>query len=110
MTQVLRWLHISDFHQGVSGQDQDWLWPQVRPWFYRDLKQMSQKLGGPFDLLFFTGDLTQSAQPQQFADLNVMLNDLLAQMKDLGPEPVLLEVPGNHDLLRPSAATPPLPP
>jgi hypothetical protein len=52
----LSWLHLSDLHQGIAGQP--WLWPTVREELFKDLTKLYKK-AGPWDVVFFTGDLTQ---------------------------------------------------
>ena len=97
------WLHLSDLHQGMDGQG--WLWPNVREQFYDDLSKLHRQCG-PWDLVFFSGDLTQSAKKDEYAALSATLRDLWEHLRDLGSNPLLLTVPGNHDLTRPKAANP----
>ena len=99
---AIRWLHLSDFHQGAEAQSQSWLWPSAKESFLEDLENQVEARGG-IDLVFFTGDLTQSAQPEQFLRLTETLTEIFEALKKLGSSPVLLPVPGNHDLLRPRA-------
>ncbi|EPX59485.1 hypothetical protein D187_002975 [Cystobacter fuscus DSM 2262] len=97
---VLRWLHLSDFHQGMAGQS--WLWPNVRELFFQDLEKL-HALCGPCDLVLFTGDLTQRGSAEEFARFDETLHELFAHLRGLGSDPKLLVVPGNHDLSRPSS-------
>ena len=97
------WLHLSDLHQGMDGQG--WLWPNIRELFYDDLFKL-HKVSGPWDVVFFTGDLTQRGSDTEFALLNKTLSDLWDHLRDLGSNPMLLTVPGNHDLVRPLASMP----
>ena len=60
----LSWLHLTDFHQGMA--DQDWLWPNMQERFYEDLEYLHGECG-PWDLVLFTGDLTQSGLAEEFA-------------------------------------------
>ncbi|MGE6762384.1 metallophosphoesterase family protein, partial [Corallococcus interemptor] len=94
---TINWLHLTDFHQGMGRQS--WLWPTVRNAFYSDLGRVLKKLGG-LDLVFFTGDLTQQASRSEFERLNETLSELWVFFKGLGLAPVLVPVPGNHDLQR----------
>ncbi|HYO69175.1 MAG TPA: metallophosphoesterase, partial [Archangium sp.] len=100
---VLRWLHLSDFHQGMSGQG--WLWPNMRELFYEDLAKLHAR-SGPWDLVLFTGDLTQRGSAQEFARFEETMSDLFAHLRVLGSEPEFLFVPGNHDLSRPKSNVP----
>lgn len=95
----LGWLQLTDFHQNQSGQKH--LWPDVKEAFYRDLARL-HRLSGPWDVIFFTGDLTQKGTPQEFADLEVTLREILGRIAELGSMPLLYPTPGNHDLVRPS--------
>ncbi|MBX7135170.1 MAG: SUMF1/EgtB/PvdO family nonheme iron enzyme [Fimbriimonadaceae bacterium] len=92
-------LHLSDLHQGLHGQPQ--LWPSVREQFYEDLKANHDK-NGPWNILAFTGDLTQRGARDEFHRLDDILGDLFHLLERMGSSPVLLAVPGNHDLVRPS--------
>lgn len=81
------------------------LWPNVRQALYDDLERGHQ-LCGPLDAVFFTGDITQRGSKEEFAEANVTLHDLRTHIHNLGSNPVFLPVPGNHDLVRPSAKEP----
>jgi predicted MPP superfamily phosphohydrolase len=78
-----------------------WLWPGVRQSFFKDLEAQHRK-SGPWDVLFFTGDLTQRGSREEFEKLDATLERLRKHLKELGSTPVLLAVPGNHDLVRPA--------
>ncbi|KYG08867.1 hypothetical protein BE21_21130 [Sorangium cellulosum] len=97
------WLHLSDLHHGMSEQLSHW--PNVREIFYRDLATIHER-SGPWDLLLFTGDLTQQGSRGEFGRLDALLDHLLGHLRKLGSEPVLLAVPGNHDLVRPRSIDP----
>lgn len=97
------WLHISDLHQGMEAQN--WLWPQVRQLFFDDLARLHEQ-AGPWDLILFTGDLTQRGAAQEFDALNQTLESLFEHLRKLGSTPALIAVPGNHDLVRPKKKDP----
>ena len=97
------WLHLTDFHQGM--RDQDWLWPGVKEIFFEDLKRLHDK-SGSWDLVLFTGDLTQRGSAEEFEKLDRLLVQLWDYFAQLGSSPKLLAVPGNHDLVRPNAKEP----
>src|ERR1043165_556159 len=94
------WLHLTDLHFGLQGQDS--LWPNVREVFWNDLEKLHEK-SGPWDAVLFTGDLVQSGSEAEFNELEVkVLGPLWDRLTQLGSkDPVLLAVPGNHDLVRP---------
>ena len=99
-TQSFSWLHLSDFHFGLAGQNI--LWPNLRQPFLDDLAVL-HKQTGPWDAVFFTGDLVQQGKPEEFDDMQKeVLNRLREKLTELGSgNAVLLAVPGNHDLCRP---------
>jgi predicted MPP superfamily phosphohydrolase len=94
------WLHLSDLHFGQSAQRP--ILPDILESFFSDLRRMHDRCG-PFNAVFFTGDLVFSGEPSQFDGLQKNVIDrLLKELKKLGSRNVaLLAVPGNHDLLRP---------
>lgn len=92
------WLHLTDLHFGLSGQK--WLWPTVREQFFRDLERLHAR-SGPWDLVLFTGDLTQRGTKEEFDRLTETLGKLWDHLAKLGSKPALVTVPGNHDLQRP---------
>ena len=97
MTQI-NWLHLTDLHVGM--REQGHLLPAIKDGFRTDLKKLHNK-SGPWDLVIFTGDLTQRASPEQFVRFDELLDELWIWFKELGSTPRLVTVPGNHDLVRP---------
>ncbi|MCP4111367.1 MAG: hypothetical protein GY749_38530 [Desulfobacteraceae bacterium] len=93
------WLHLTDLHCGMRGQNLTW--NNLKHIIFNDLKTLRKKCG-PWDLVLFTGDLTQKGGHEEFSNVNgEVLNKLWEYFRDLGCEPSLLAVPGNHDLVRP---------
>jgi hypothetical protein len=84
-----------------------WLWPTFEQAFLDDLALVHQQLG-PLHAVLFTGDLTQMGSTAEFERLSEWLGQLWAVLRSLGSDPVLLTVPGNHDLRRPAAEHPPV--
>ena len=99
-TTTFSWLHLTDLHFGLTGQD--CRWPNVRKSFFDDLADLHTRCG-PWDAVFFTGDLVQQGSPAEFAAMQKdVLDDLWQKLAELGSgKAVLLAVPGNHDLQRP---------
>jgi hypothetical protein len=97
------WLHFTDLHQGLESQG--WLWPGVRDVLFADLEQLHRRCG-PWDLVLFSGDLTQRGRVEEFNKFNATLTQLYSHLRALGSTPSLLAVPGNHDLMRPDARRP----
>ena len=91
-------IHLSDLHMGMTGQK--WMWPTFKTIFFNDLRQQYDKTGS-WDLVIFSGDLTQRSSPQEYVALTTALTELWAVFNSLGCSPKLFVVPGNHDLQRP---------
>ena len=94
------WLHLTDLHRGM--EDQDWLWQNVMERLIEDLDYLHPK-SGPWDLILFTGDLAQRGTKGQFDAVDALLSELRRRIAERqnGRRPILLAVPGNHDLQRP---------
>lgn len=96
-------LHLSDLHFGLDGQD--WMWPTFKNRLYADLQSLHRRTG-PWDVVIFSGDLTQSGSKEEFEKLTVALEELWENFKTFGSNPTLVVVPGNHDLERPEKVDP----
>ncbi len=95
------WLHLTDLHCGQTGQEH--LWPGIRQRFFEDLEHLADRCG-LWDAVLFSGDLVQCGSKEEFDKLDKqVLGPLWNKFRELGCEPVLLTVPGNHDLQRPAA-------
>jgi len=96
------WLHLTDLHRGM--EKQDYLWQNVKESFFEDLDFLHRE-GGPWDLILFTGDLTDRGTKDQFDDIDLLLSELVQWIgeRQSSRKPVLLAVPGNHDLQRPNS-------
>ncbi len=94
----LNWIHFSDIHVGVS--DQDWLWPRSDFLLMNDLERVYKRVGN-FDLLIFSGDLTQQGNSGEFDRFTEITRRIFQRLAEFGPVPKLITVPGNHDLRRP---------
>jgi 3',5'-cyclic AMP phosphodiesterase CpdA len=89
------WLHLTDLHVGMK--DQDWMWPRLKERFYQDLSRL-HKTSGNWDLVVFSGDLTQRGSREDFDRLDAILADLWRFFEKLGCSPKLIVLPGNHDV------------
>jgi predicted MPP superfamily phosphohydrolase len=105
----ITWLHLTDLHYTTDPSSiiasQRWLWPTVRDEFYKDLERV-RKRTGLWDLVVFSGDLAQSGTEPDYRGLDQMLKDLWERFRELGCKPILLAVPGNHDLEWPNEFSP----
>ena len=69
--------------------------------FFEDLARTHERTG-PWQIVLFTGDLVQQGRKDEYEKLEEkVLSPLWERMKQLGSEPPLVAVPGNHDLQRP---------
>lgn len=101
---TIGWLHVTDLHFGMTGITT--AWPTFRADLERDLEELHE-VSGPWQIVLFTGDLTQKGAPGDFEALDGELDRLWERFLKLqGSEPVLFAVPGNHDLLRPPESLP----
>jgi len=66
------------------------------------VRAMAERLGPP-DLLLISGDLANRGAPEEYERVDRLLDTLLAWLREAagGPEPLVVAVPGNHDLRRP---------
>jgi predicted MPP superfamily phosphohydrolase len=97
------WLHLTDLHLGMDEQSS--LLPALKDRFFEDLKSLHERCGD-WDLVLFSGDLTQSGKVEEFQQLDIFLGQMWDRFREFGCEPSFLAVPGNHDLVRPNAKSP----
>lgn len=91
---AITWLHISDLHRGQPG---DKRWPVSKKVILDDIVDHVARLGQP-DLVLFTGDLAFAGTESDYR----LVDDTLAELYEcIGPDAILVSVPGNHDLVRP---------
>ncbi|MBF0127410.1 MAG: metallophosphoesterase, partial [Magnetococcales bacterium] len=99
---TIRWLHLSDMHMGCPGKtDRDHML-QV---FSGHVSRFATQRGVP-DLILITGDIAWSGTEEQYREFDAFLlklNQWLGVEAGL-PGPVVVPVPGNHDLVWPSEA------
>jgi Calcineurin-like phosphoesterase len=96
---AIRLLHLSDLHAGMA-EHRD-RFQHLRKPIFDDLREQVGK--APVHLLLFTGDLTQ--QGVGFEAYQHEVGDIVdALEKWTHHRPVVLAVPGNHDLERPDAS------
>jgi len=76
------------------------LWPNVEEMFLKDLDYLRTQVG-PWDLVLFTGDITQRGTEPEFDAVDKLLQKLWSLFNNWDFAPKLLAIPGNHDLVRP---------
>ncbi|MBA1361479.1 metallophosphoesterase family protein [Burkholderia gladioli] len=101
--QKISWLHISDLHAGQKSHE--WLWPSLRTQLYDDFARLNERMRG-WDLIIFSGDLTQSGSKEDFGILSDILAGMWEHFGTLGLRPKIFVTPGNHDLVRPGKGDP----
>ena len=101
MPTTFSWLHLTDFHFGLNNQHT--LWSNLLQPFLDDLTTLHTETG-PWQVVFFTGDLVQQGKSEEFRAMQKeVLDRLWEKLTELGSgEAVLLAVAGNHDLYRPN--------
>src|SRR5688572_8440251 len=97
--QTFNWLHLTDLHVGMRGQNH--LWPNIKKSFFEDLARMLEQTGR-IHAVFFTGDFVQRGEHEEFEKLDAVLGSIWERLRALGSNPILFPVPGNHDLVRPN--------
>ncbi|MEQ1507313.1 MAG: metallophosphoesterase, partial [Myxococcota bacterium] len=91
------WLHLTDLH---VGQGESYRWPNRREDALEDIERLHGQLGR-VDAILFTGDLTQRGSKSEFDTFSEEMAHVSSLLGRLGSRPILLAVPGNHDLIRP---------
>lgn len=91
------WLHFSDLHwshnhEAISQVQWDHL--------HRDLEVLHED-SGPWDAIFITGDIAFTGSAKEYGSCTQALqSQLLDYLDKLDSHPVILTVPGNHDVDR----------
>ncbi len=97
---TLNWLHITDIHLGMKDRG---LWAGSKQIMLDDLKRATEEIG-PWDLVLLTGDLAFSGKATEYQLVDAALDEIwrvLCKGHSSAPSPLLLAVPGNHDMARP---------
>ncbi len=97
----ITWLHLSDLHKTIEAKQHDW-WPSIQEIFFNDLSQQLKVAEcSHLDLILVTGDLTRHGTVEEFKQVSVFFNLLLEKLNMMGHFPLLLSIPGNHDINHP---------
>ncbi len=108
---TLGWLHLTDLHCGQKGEVGRL--PKIEKAFLDDLVKVLRKQRLVIGLVFFSGDLGYRGEDGDFIQATAFLGRILARIEAENTRhgasaddatPILLPVPGNHDLTRPDAA------
>ena len=88
----INWLHLTDLHMGKK--DPDSMWPSVKSSFFKDLREDMKERAKALDVVFFTGDLTQSGSEEEFEELGTQLNDIRDELANRhGAHPLNRQLP-----------------
>src|SRR5688572_16684469 len=80
-TNHFSWLHLTDFHYGLKGQE--CLWPNLRQPFLNDLKELHDR-SGPWQAVLFTGDFVQGGKSDEFRKMqSEVLDRLWEKLREL---------------------------
>ncbi len=90
------WLHFTDFQFSDRPRLGD---EEADEALFEDLARLHDELG-PWHALFITGDLAFSGREIHFQRAEEQIARLLAWLKELGSQPQVFVVPGNHDVQR----------
>jgi predicted MPP superfamily phosphohydrolase len=92
-------LHITDAHFGQGGMDGRW--SAVQAVLFEDIEYLLAKTGA-LDLIVFTGDVANRADPSEYGEASRFLEALSEVILDTGIDrfPLFAAVPGNHDVQR----------
>lgn len=94
------WLHISDLQLHQKGDS------RLREAFLSDLQRTLEREALSTDLVLITGDLAAHGEPEQYAQVDRFLDALCETLAGHnGVVPIVMAVPGNHDLTRRNART-----
>lgn len=97
------WLHLADLHWTLRRPG--FMAPAVRAALQEDLARLHRR-AGPWDLVIVAGDLSYRGASEELVAADQALGWLLSFLRELGSDPCLLAVPGNHDLSRPRDPSP----
>lgn len=92
MSKIIRWLHLSDFHIGKDGYEQDKIFKNILQHIEDGSKEKE------LDLIFITGDIANKSIENEY---NAFIENFLEKIPNKSDnKPKIYIVPGNHDLNR----------
>lgn len=96
------WLHFSDLHAGQKGTEERW--GPIEDRLHEDLRRLYRKMScaghAGWDAVLFTGDIAFSGFAVDYGKVNTKLERLWELFGELGCDPVLIAIPGNHDAVQ----------
>ncbi|MBI9051593.1 MAG: metallophosphoesterase, partial [Anaerolineaceae bacterium] len=97
----INWLHISDLHIGARGSK---IMNQISMELLPIFKKQKTIHTNPPEIILISGDIANSGKTKEYEEADVFLNDLLSDLRSVYGnkiDPLIIPVPGNHDLIRP---------
>lgn len=98
----ITYIHFSDLH--IGDQLAVPLLSHVKDELLSDLSFIKKQLGH-VDIVFMTGDLVQTGAEKEFSEFEAFFDSLMQILSGKDENPVVIFVPGNHDLARTSEPT-----
>ena len=94
------WLHLSDLHFGARGKE---VLHQATTEFFQGLGNLLEIVPTAPDLILLSGDVAFSGKPEEYDQADAFLDELWKVLNTAygGCDPILICVPGNHDIIRP---------
>ncbi|OJT17361.1 hypothetical protein BO221_45415 [Archangium sp. Cb G35] len=86
------WLFLSNV---LAGSRPDTWEHDIRA-LLEDMERLHEK-SGPWDLVLCAGDITLTGDPREFELASMLFTALRRRLVEIGMEPLILTVPGNHD-------------
>ena len=93
MTELIRWIHLSDFHFGTDEYGEGELSESI-------IEHIRDRDGGLPDLVFMTGDIAYSGQSKEYDQFDQQVLRPLIDLLGPNASERIFIVPGNHDLDR----------
>jgi tetratricopeptide (TPR) repeat protein len=94
---VIRWLHVSDFHVGKDGYEQRRLFREI----LLEIERWKNSHDFRLNYVFITGDIANKGLAKEYETFRA---DFLQPLRDtIDASTVVIPIPGNHDVARPSS-------
>ncbi|MBS1170412.1 MAG: hypothetical protein H6R01_1330 [Burkholderiaceae bacterium] len=99
MSSAIRWLHLSDFHVGKDSYEQQRLFAEI----LGEVDRWKSEMSFIPDYVFITGDIANKGLKKEYETFR---RDFLTPLQNkFDAETVIIPVPGNHDVERPTTDT-----
>ena len=99
MSSTIRWLHLSDFHVGKDSYEQQRLFAEI----LGEVDRWKSERNFVPDYVFITGDIANKGLKREYETFRKEF--LVPLQNKFDAETVIIPVPGNHDVERPTTDT-----